>query len=302
MNYLKPFIAIFAVIVILFGACDKEAVEETQYTVSFKAAGDATYPLYAGQDEYVGDLIITVDGDNNLWATFSSNGSCEFTEFALFVGELSDVPLSGGGTPTPGHFNYKNETGEFGPINLNGLSDDFVILAHAVCGEETIWAQPLCVPIVDDYSFENVFGTRRWGWIIVPNDEDCAEDANLISIKTWFIDNGTNERVWATVETNVESYSNLCSQVGVISATEGVYDLFGYYGEKLGELTVTKENDALKLVITPSDEVKYSAIRSHVYFGDNAGFEPYIMDECPDYKNFPLFKEELLPFHEFIIE
>lgn len=291
MNYLRPIIAVFSGIVFLLSSCEKEAIEQTQFS-SFKSTTESVYPLYAGQHDYVGDLIVTIDDNNNLWATFTSAGECEFTEFALFVGELGDVPLSGGGTPEPGHFNYKNETGEFGPISLNGLSDDFVIIAHAVCGEETLWAQPICVPEVYDYSFKNLFGTKRWGWVIVPGDEECDDEEELIiTAKVQIKNRLTAGTTWGVLSTGTPYFTTTewCNFMSVV-AVEGTntYEVLApsYMGSiKIADMTV--ENTGSLLNVTFVTDIADSFIEwSYVFVGTAEALDALTSD-CPDYVNFP---------------
>lgn len=293
INYFKPLVTIAAVFALLTGACEKETFEETKKLndFSFKSAHTTSYPLYAGQHIYVGELEISIDGDNNLWATFYSSGTCDFTEFALFVGELYDVPLSGGNTPRPGHFPYKNETGVFGPVSLDGLSDDYVILAHAVCGEETIWGQPICVDNYDDYSFTNIFGTPRWGWVIKPGDDECVEET-ILTAKIQVKNKLTYESVFGVVSTGTPYYlftSGWCDYMSVVG-TDGVntYDIIapGFAGSvKIADMIV--ENTGSNLNITIVTDIPDNIIEwSYVFVGSESELEA-LTTECPDYLNFP---------------
>ncbi len=97
---------------------------------------NGTYPLYAGQDILVGELIVSNDTEN-LSVTFNMTGDYCMTETHLQVGDLEEVQTKKG-NPIPGQFEYSMDHDcvyeyTYPPIPLDGLAagDPVDIAAHA---------------------------------------------------------------------------------------------------------------------------------------------------------------------------
>lgn len=327
ISYVKPIFVLFAIMVLSFISCEKEATNEvlndelelfTESSIDeFAILDDVTtndsrlkstetsnrcgeykiYPLIASQHYFAGALVVSND-DKNLYVSYVS--TLKLTEFHLFVGDAEDFPLSGGNNPKIGHFPYTVPSANGMYINtftipLSDIPDCYTLAAHAVYKTHTIWAKSC----KNSISFAEKFGSHRWGWVI----EDCKEVCSvekIIAMKTWFVNTVTKERFWGTIADIDNNFPEHCTELGIIKAKTGVYELIDYYGNLVGQLSISIEGSNLKLVISALDGSNY-VIRSHVFYGTEPEFESYIVDECPDYKSFPLFKEELLETHEFII-
>jgi hypothetical protein len=112
-----------------------------------KGQGEATYPLYAGQKYYAGDLVVWMEG-TSLFLEFRSAstyaykpgtmGQWSVIETHVAVGnQPEEIPRNKPGNPIPGQFAYSWIGGrldrlQMGPINVGNLSNEFVIAAHAV--------------------------------------------------------------------------------------------------------------------------------------------------------------------------
>jgi len=80
--------------------------------------GTETFPLTAGQTYVVGNVIVSND-ETNLYVTYKLNYEGHFGSLHLWVGtDLATTPKNSQGTPIPGQFPYKMETGE--ETYLNG--------------------------------------------------------------------------------------------------------------------------------------------------------------------------------------
>ncbi len=112
-----------------------------------KGQGEETYPLYAGQKYYAGDLVVWMNG-SDLFLEFRSAsvypykpgtmGQWSVIETHVAVGNRpEEIPRNKPGNPIPGQFAYSWIGGrldrlQMGPINVGNLNNGFVIAAHAV--------------------------------------------------------------------------------------------------------------------------------------------------------------------------
>ncbi len=123
---------------------------------SLYCGGINTVQLLAGQNIPMGVLAYANDG-SNLYITYLANSDWYMTEVHLYVGTLSGVPKSGGGTPSPGRFPLKQAFSSSNlaqevtwTIPLSQIGFEFTIAAHAsvlrvdidgdVVAKETAWA------------------------------------------------------------------------------------------------------------------------------------------------------------------
>ncbi|MFN8238733.1 MAG: hypothetical protein U0T77_11240 [Chitinophagales bacterium] len=123
---------------------------------SLYCGGINTVQLLAGQNIPMGVLAYANDG-SNLYVTYLANSDWYMTEVHLYVGSLSGVPKSGGGTPSPGRFPLKQTFSSSNlaqeitwTIPLSQIGFEFTIAAHAsvlrvdidgdVVAKETAWA------------------------------------------------------------------------------------------------------------------------------------------------------------------
>ena len=124
---------------------------------SLYCGGISTVNLYAGQNILMGTITYANDA-TNLYITYTTNPDWYMSEIHLYVGALISVPLSGGGTPSPGRFPIKStftastlSQSVTYTIPLSTLtSQTLVIAAHAsvlrvdvdgdVVAKETAWA------------------------------------------------------------------------------------------------------------------------------------------------------------------
>ena len=119
--------------------------------------GIKTVNLYAGQNILMGTLTYANDA-TNLYVTYTTDPDWYMLDIHLYVGLLSGVPLSGGGTPSPGKFPIKST---FTAVNLaqtldyiiplsSFVNSGFIIAAHSsvlrldtdgdIIAKETAWA------------------------------------------------------------------------------------------------------------------------------------------------------------------
>ena len=124
---------------------------------SLYCGGITTVNLYAGQNILMGTITYANDA-TNLYVTYTTDPDWYMSEIHLYIGDLSSVPVSGGGTPSPGRFPIKStftastlSQSVTYTIPLNSLTTQtFVIAAHAsvmrvdidgdVVAKETAWA------------------------------------------------------------------------------------------------------------------------------------------------------------------
>lgn len=109
------------------------------------------YALVCGQENTDGNVTVTTE-DSTLVVTFNAGSHHDFEETHLHVGQdCDDVPISGGGGPTPGQFTYDDsdaDTIEDDRVvyrldfDSEGIScgDELCIAAHAADDQgETCW-------------------------------------------------------------------------------------------------------------------------------------------------------------------
>jgi hypothetical protein len=159
-------ITLLMIVSIVMASCsiDKDENYPTQDSTNFiielpgiddqTTGGDTTLyqdDLWAGQNIDVGTVTVTVSGDGTLTVTYETEGDWQIDETHLFIGDIGDLPLNGGGNPQIGQFPYSSvETGgttfvSFIHVDTLAVGECVYIAAHAVVtnivtGEsETAW-------------------------------------------------------------------------------------------------------------------------------------------------------------------
>ena len=161
---------------------DREEVEDIECDETIRT------DLMAGQDIYVGELLIRKENEELIISYDLSSTEWEVKESHLFVGDINDAPFTNSGNPQIGHFPYhkddKDDDHSY-TIPLSELNDCFSVIAHAVVvqivnGNET--ANETAFGLGD-----NTFDGNRWGWYLdicnidcesSDNDNDSNEDSN----------------------------------------------------------------------------------------------------------------------------
>ena len=159
MKTLKPISLIGMVLLLIAGACENLPVPELETSDSsplkcYVPPECCELKLFAGQDEFVGTLDITCDGEL-LFVTYLMEVGWCLTETHLDVaGSLAGIPQTKKGNPIPGKFADKDEhdcVSNFTySIDVSSLGcEGLIIAAHAVVKEkctrrmETAWGS-LC--------------------------------------------------------------------------------------------------------------------------------------------------------------
>jgi len=248
------------------------------------------FPLIASQKFDVGYVAVYNDVEN-LYVVYHGTSGFPFEEFHLFVGALEDLPINNSGAPVIGHFPYSSTESTFEKtfiIPLSELPECYVIAAHAVIGEHTIWGKD-CENVL---SFGELFGTSRWGWVI----EDCSEkcsDVNKFTLKSLLRDTVTGSGIWTYLIMDGQEIINgaeWCSNIDLaIPMQNETYYLLRNNKEGMiyGHVVTTFEAGKL-LVAVYVDEPNKVLERTHLFYGTESEFEAYgEQDGCSKYFNWP---------------
>lgn len=117
------------------------------FDLSQDCSTNATTNLYAGQNILVGEVTVGVVGDNYVITyKLTNNGFCITETHLSVVNEPGDFPISGGGNPKNGHFEYSNSHECVSSYSYEvPVSKGPYIAAHAVVN---------CVESYDETEFE----------------------------------------------------------------------------------------------------------------------------------------------------
>lgn len=179
-------VLLFSTLVFIFlASCQKQETNQitpqTEAAKTLKSGVDdpcyeESYTIYAGQHIDVGTLTVSND-EENIFVTYDLSGTdWKLSETHLFVGNVDDLPLNGGGNPKIGHFPYsESHNGEqiyTYTLPREDFEECFAVAAHAVVvkdggkgkggGSETAWANG-----------GTEFPGHRWGWYL---EEYCPGD------------------------------------------------------------------------------------------------------------------------------
>lgn len=162
--------------------------------------------LLAGQHHLAGNVTVGND-ENYVYVTYNTENGWLLKAVHLFVGDLEDVPLSGGGNPQNGHFPV-NES--FDPLKTtvtyqfekDALSECMIVAAHAevvkiVDGEqvaaETAWGKGEGFP-GNNWSMYFDFCKQECIPPPPPVDEKCYNDETAWAFGDSYVKKGN----WAT--------------------------------------------------------------------------------------------------------
>lgn len=126
-----------------------------------------TVPMYGGQTNYIGNLLLTNDAVY-LYATYSMSGDWKLYESQVYAGAASSLPKNSQNIPVPGQFPYKTVHSANGvtsftyAIPLNTLPGCYFIAAH---GDVRKIVNGVEVQSETSWSFGVPFpNSPRWGW------------------------------------------------------------------------------------------------------------------------------------------
>lgn len=289
---------------ILDEALENNNVDGFKCSQPFEICGDFKfYPLIASKKYYVGSAIVYNDSEN-LYVTYISKYRLQ--EFHVFVGDVDAFPLNKGNNPAIGKFPYKYEP-RYGRyyhtfvIPLTEVPECYTLAIHAVLGDHTIWAKDCWNPL----TFNEKFGSKRWGWVIEDCYEDCAPEEKLLTAKLQVKDTQTAGTVWGVVETGTPSdlFSGWwCSNWSVVGLESATYDVIApdYLGAvKVADMIVV--NTGASLEITFQNLIEGSNIEwSYIFLGTEDELVA-LTDECPDYQNFPYSNTDWATEHSYTI-
>lgn len=261
--------------------------------------GSVEFNLIAGQHMDAGNVIISND-ENFLYVTFNTTGYLMLKEVHVFVGIKDEVPVTKGKkqTPIPGQFPYKAEKLYINTYTIAIALEDImvdcpIILAHAALSNgETAWGWK---NENEEFTFEEYFGTNRWGYLGDYCIEEC-NDINILALKTRYVDTVAN-RAWTTTLYTGEAPfdTDWCKRLSLIEpANEEVYDMYDHYGSISGQTKTLITEGNLKLIITTPLE-NTIVKESYFYFGSITEFYNTFMlegESCPDVLSFPFERNE----------
>ena len=153
---------------------DREEVEDIDCDETIRR------DLLAGQDIYVGDILIRKENDMLLITYDLSSTDWKLKETHLFVGDINDAPFTNSGNPQIGHFLYHDDHDNDNiysyEVPMGNLNDCFSVISHAVVvliEDETETANETAFGYGD-----NTFDGNRWGWYLDICDMDCESIEN----------------------------------------------------------------------------------------------------------------------------
>ena len=168
------------ILIVVLNSCDTSDVpffEDYNFDTAVIVDCDTVFStdLIAGQTNPIGSVTVSISGDNML-VSYLTTGDWVIDETHVFVGDCSDIPLSGGCNPQFGLFPYtmdhipaiQSYTYE---IPLATVDSCFCFIAHAAVSNPVTGDEETAIGN-GDYDFPG----NRWGWIstiCLGDSDDC---------------------------------------------------------------------------------------------------------------------------------
>lgn len=138
-------------------------------------------PICAGQTIPVGEISVQTAIDGRTFITYSLKQNWYFKEVHLFMGNREDIPVSGGGSASPGQFPYKATFNVADRIQkytfvVDGLPDLYTVAAHSsvvkmagngnILQQETGWG--------DGCTGKKISEKGAWGTFVNYTGSNCT--------------------------------------------------------------------------------------------------------------------------------
>ncbi len=208
MKTFKSYLVLFAVVSIISISCkqntdllEEDAVlqNETNSSLAGGVIGDLssqlldltfcnakTVPICAGQTINVGDVSVQTAIDGRTFVTYSLKGNWYFKELHLYLGPKEGIPVSGGGSASPGQFPYHmtfnlSERIQKYTFIIDGLPELYTVAAHSsvyklagngnILQQETGWG--------DGCTGKKIADKGAWGTFVNYTGQNCTLSAAM---------------------------------------------------------------------------------------------------------------------------